>query len=77
VLLSVDNGVTWRDESDGLPTENIYTLGINDKDSIFAGNCCGYGIWNRAISEMITGTGEYRKPDRVTLSPNQRSISLQ
>lgn len=54
VYLSTDNSIIWTDMSSGLPSRTIESLTMNSNNYLFAGMCCGFGLW-RTINP-VTGT---------------------
>jgi len=51
VAYSYDNGVSWSMWNDGLSNKNIYAL-ANINNNYWAACCCGYGLFNRGVSEI-------------------------
>jgi hypothetical protein len=56
ILRSLDNGATWTEVNDGLPTNTTVNVLIVHDPYLFAGT--DRGVWRRRLSELITSVGQ-------------------
>jgi hypothetical protein len=68
VFYSDNFGDDWTEWNDGLINKNIYSLGIFGND-IYAGCCCGYGLWKRLL-HLYTGINKESRQFSVSIYPN-------
>jgi hypothetical protein len=67
VFYTPDNGLSWIKCNEGFSTKTIYSLAICGAN-IFAGQCCGNGLWKRPLEECV-GISEISDPFHVILYP--------
>jgi ligand-binding sensor domain-containing protein len=67
VYYSTNGGGTWTEWNDGFQNKNVYSLAICSEE-IFAGVCCGYGLWKR--EQLSVGIAENSTPGNFVVFPN-------
>jgi hypothetical protein len=68
VYYSLDYGNSWAQWNDGLPNFNIHSLGIYNS-KIFAGTCCGFGLWKRPVLPF-TGIDLISRHNEIIVYPD-------
>jgi hypothetical protein len=70
VYLSTNNGAAWSAVNTGLPI--VQTPGLAATATTLLAGTGGLGVWNRSLSELITGVSEHAEniPSGLALEQN-------